>query len=67
MYEIIRCLGCNRLYKDTAGFSQIGGKRGSLRFYSDSDDAGHPGSAHHFVLVYPEFMMIRWRTWSSQV
>lgn len=43
MYEIIRCLGCNRLYKDTAGFSQIGGKRGSLRFYSDSDDAGHPG------------------------
>ena len=43
MYEIIRCLGCNRLYKDTAGFSQIGGTRGSLRFYSDSDDAGHPG------------------------
>ena len=43
MYEIIRCLGCNRLYKDTAGFSQIGGKRGSLRFYSDSDDAGHLG------------------------
>ena len=43
MYEIIRCLGCNRLYKDTAGFSQIGGKRGSLKFYSDSDDAGHPG------------------------
>ena len=23
--------------------SEIGGKRGSLRFYSDSDDAGHPG------------------------
>ena len=43
MYEIIRCLGCNRLYKDTAGFSQIGGERGSLRFYSDSDDAGHLG------------------------
>ena len=38
----MRCLGCNRLYKDTAGFSQIGGKQGSLRFYSDSDDAGHP-------------------------
>ena len=39
----MRCLGCNRLYKDTAGFSQIGGKRGSFRFYSDLDDAGHPG------------------------
>jgi len=38
----MRCLGCNRLYKDTAGFSQIGGKQGSLRFYSNSDDAGHP-------------------------
>ena len=39
----MRCLGCNRLYKDTAGFSQIGGKRGYLRFCSDSDDAEHPG------------------------
>ena len=38
----MRYLGCNRLNKDTEGFSQIGWKRGSLRFYSDSDDAGHP-------------------------
>ena len=22
------------------------------------------GSAHHFVLVYPQFIMIHWRTWS---
>ena len=36
-------MGGNRLYKDTAGFSQIGGKRESDRFYSDSYDAGHPG------------------------
>ena len=22
------------------------------------------GSAHHFLLVYPQFIMIHWRTWS---
>ena len=38
-----RNMGCNRLYKDTAGFSEIGGKRESERFDSDSYDAGHPG------------------------
>ena len=62
-------MGCNRLHKDTAGFSQIGGKRESESFYSDWAIQTHTmlvtlGSAHHFVLVYPQFIMIHWRTWS---
>ena len=47
VYELRRCLGCNKVYKDTPGFMQIR-KRGSLRFYSDSDDAGHPGYCSQF-------------------
>ena len=53
-------MGCNRLYKDTAAFSQIGGKR-LIQTNAMLDTLG---SAHHFVLVYPQFIMIHWRTWS---
>ena len=47
MYDILECIGCNRRYKDMPGFMQRGSK-GSLRFYSDAGDSGHPGYCSEF-------------------
>ena len=44
-YDIRECFGCNEKYKDVPGFMQ---QRGSLRFYSDSADATHPGYCSEF-------------------
>ena len=41
------------------------GNEGLWDFIQTQTMLDTPGSAHHFVLVYPEFGMIRWRTWSS--
>ena len=41
------------------------GNEGLWNFIQTQTMLDTPGSAHHFVLVYPEFMMIRWQTWSS--
>ena len=46
MYNIQECRRCRTRYKDAPGFI----KRGTaLRFYSESADEGHPGTAHIIV------------------
>ena len=56
MYSIQECLGCDRRYKDTAGY-RGSGKGGALAFYSDYGDAGHPGYCTQFCAsAYGNYM-----------
>ncbi|KAJ7376774.1 hypothetical protein OS493_032508 [Desmophyllum pertusum] len=45
MYDVGECFGCNKRYKSMPGYQ---GSRGSLVFYSDTEDVGHAGYCSEF-------------------
>ena len=59
-----RNVGCNRYIKIPQGSRKSEGNESQRDFIQTHTMLDTLGSAHHSVLVYPQFIMIHWRTWS---
>ena len=57
-------MGCNNSIKIPQGSRKSEGNESLRVFIQTHTMLDTLGSAHHFVLVYPQFIMIHWRTWS---